>query len=192
MNNTQLTEELTIHIPIGDWQLEALRTETPITNRDDVLKAVESGVQTAQIARRVIVWREMGLTPSDFMRPNKLLLHAGAREDIARMVRAAQHTVKVKDRSYRAPDYVGPVQTPEPEDDGNGQTFQTTIPDDQPTTYVKHSDPAAAKLAEDYLLRIVGGHIWPRLLTIYESGGNVPDIVKQLKKQLDEMVLRLK
>jgi hypothetical protein len=191
--------ELTIHIPIGDWQDEVSRAETIIKDKDDVIKLVCKQMPTGHIARAVIVNQELGLVAQPITRSNKLLLYTGAFADIACLIRARHHLVAAPNGcTYAAPDFIGTVTAEESEADaapvgGSSQTAVSAPPmPDEPPTYIGSRDAAALDRATRYLLARVPGHIWPRLLTIYENGGNVTRVTADLKATIDELTSRLR
>lgn len=192
---------MNIVIPIDDWHDDAMRSESEITSRDDVLKQIDDGTPTAVVARRTLVWREKGVAPNDMMQPNKLLLQAGAREEISRMVRSQRHAVNIGGKLHKAPSYVGPIRTPEneaekePTEDGESVTMQTTMPGfaaDMPKSYIKYTDRRAGELAENYILNVVPGYVYPRLLTIRESGGSMDAVLDALIDKLNAIRAELK
>lgn len=189
-------DELTIHIPIGDWHEDTLRNETITENKDDVIDLLKSGTPTGAIARSVIVSRELGKAPEDIIAPNKLLLYTGARLAVSNIAAGATHTVDVNGAEYRAQDFIGPVCEAETDaDDEDGELFESEVAaiqaSDMPTTYTSYTNARAADVAAMYLQRRVPGHVWPRLLTLYEHGRDVRAAVQGLKDELDNMVLRL-
>ena len=171
--------DLQITIPIQDWHDEAIATETPITSTEDIIELIEKGMHTGQVGTMALVWRELGEAPKDIMRPNKVLIYAGAQENVSSLVRARRHEVETKDgKRYRVPDYVGAVG--ESGEDGIMEQY-----------YVRHDDRRARERAETYLFDIVPSHVWKRLLLIYENGGDVKAAGQKLKREITEQVNRL-
>lgn len=192
-----MSKELTISIPIGDWHAEALRAEMLPTAPVDVIKALRAGLPTAQIARSAIVSQEMGVTKERITRPNKCLLQAAATADIAMLARRQTHTVTLEDgRKYQAPDFVGVVRADEPEPADGEHAFLLDVPAEpsappEPIAYVNFDAPEALARAEMYLRDVIPGHVWKRLLTIHEHGGDVQASIGALKQSLDELAGRL-
>lgn len=199
--------ELTVHIPIGDWHARTMQAELEISSENDLYAAVEQGVDTITLAEAVVVCRELGLDPDsplNFIDPNKLLLRAGAIGNVMRILRKRKHQVTAPNgATYEAHDYVGVVREPETEaveveglttDAGTTVKYEQTtalVAEPEKNAYVRYSDPQAIVRAENYLKNQVPGHIWPRLLTIYENQGDVKRVLGELREKLDEFEQRL-
>jgi len=169
--------ELTITIPIDDWHDEALKTEMPITDKQTIIDLIEAGLHTAKVGRMAITWRELGEAPGDILRPNKVLLESAAQHNISQIVRAQKHEVETKDgKIYYSRDYVGQLSDDE---DGYEQS------------YIHYTSRAAVERALTYLENAVPGHIWNRLITLYENGGDYKEAARSLIMTIDEMVGRL-
>lgn len=167
--------------------------------REDVIDLLSSGTPTGTIARGIIVSRELDNAPADIIAPNKMLLYTGARLEVSRIAASATHTVNVKGATYKAQDFIGPVRQPETDDDDDSNEqevlFESEVEaiqtPEMPTTYTSYTNARSADVAEMYLRRRVPGHVWPRLLTLHEHGRDVRAAVRELKAELDDMVLRL-
>lgn len=171
--------KLTIQIPVDDWAEEALRDEVPIVDNVTILEALERGEHTAKIARRYLVWRELGEAEEDTLPTNKVLLNAGATSAVSHIARSDKVKVETKSGTYEANALVGSTRRPSMEEDDDGES------------YIRYDDPEAVERAEKYLLRVVPGHIWSRMLLAHKTGGDVKDLAKQLKDLIDEMVDKL-
>lgn len=164
---------LTITIDVEDWHQEAKQNETIVTDGRSVLDLLEEGTPSGVVARAAVVGREIGHTHDDLIPPNKLLLYAGARAGVAAIANRARRQVTAPSgKTYNAPAYQGRV----------GQEGQS---------YQRSDSQAGHDLAQRYLEVTVPGHVWNRLLTIHDGGGDVGAAVNQLKRELDEMVLKL-
>ncbi len=138
-------------------------------------------MHSGQVARMAIVWREMGEAPDTIMQPNKMLLYAGAQHSLARLVQRQRHEVEGKNgQKFDMSTYVGAVTEGEGTEDGGIEQ-----------SYVRYDDKRATERAQQYLANTVPGHIWGRLLLIYENGGDVKAATRQLKRDIDDMVKRL-
>ena len=167
---------LEIKIPIDDWKEEALENETPITDEDTILSMLDQGLHSGQVARMTLAWRAMGECPDDILKPNKVLLYAGAQEQVSLIARAKMHPVETeKGLVFNAHDYIGAVANGEEEEE----------------SYIHYTNKKALKRASNYLEKRVPGHIWPRLLLMYENGGDIKAAVRELKIEIDDMVKRL-
>lgn len=190
-------QDLTVRIPIEDWRQEALRMEIMPEKREDVIDLLSGGTPTGTIARGIIVSRELENAPADIIAPNKMLLYTGARLAVSQIAASATHDVEVKGATYKAQDFIGPVRQAETDADDDEQEvlFESEVeaiqPPDMPTTYTSYTNARSADVAEMYLQRRVPGHVWPRLLTLHEHGRDVRSAVRELKDELDNMVLRL-
>ena len=168
--------KMVLTIDVEDWHQEALRDESPIAAAGDILERLEKGEHTAEVARKTIIWREKGVGDGAALPPNKLLLLAGAQQRVSRLAARQRHEVEGKDgKMFAARSFVGAVDS----DDGNEQS------------YVMYDDKQAVDRANEYLENMVPGHIWRRLLTVYENGGDVKAAARQLKRTIDEQVGKL-
>ena len=168
-----------VSINIEDWHREALATETPIKDVDTILELLEQGMHSGQVARMAVVWREKGEAPDGLINPNKTLLYVGAQDSVTRLVQRQRHKVDGKNgQTFEASSYVGAVS--EGQEDGGMEQ-----------SYVRHDDKRAIERAQHYLASAVPGHVWGRLLLIYENGGDVKAASRQLKREIDEMVKKL-
>ncbi len=182
-----MTEKLIIKTDITDWQEEALKNELLPENEDAIYKALDNGLSSAVITRAVIVSREKQIAPSDIIRPNKLLLHAGGQQDIIRIAHKRKLEVKTENgKSYNVPAYVGTVAE---KIDENAAEDETKPEVDN--SFVRSQSIEGLRRAIDYMEKIIPGYVWGRLLIIYENGGDVRNEADKLKETIDEHVNKI-
>lgn len=188
-------EKLYIREDISDWRDETFQDETIIEQEDDIFAALEQGISTPKIARAALVSRELGKAPADLIRSNKVLLNVGAMADVIAIAHKPKVKVQTKNGEYDAPAFVGKVATRQLEEEqveGEPEIEETeTEPDDSGPSFVRLGDDLAGRRAQDYLDRIVPGHIWNRLLIIHSAGGDVRQAALEVKGKIDEMVGRI-
>ena len=168
-------KKLYIRADITDWHEEALNIELLPKNEDEIIEAIESGKHTAQIARCIIVSREVGEADKEILPENKLLIMVGAMQDISKKVRNKKIDVETANgQTWRIPAFLG-------HPNGN----------DDDVSYVSVDSQKAREWAANYLETIVIGHIRNRLATLYQNGGDVTESAKKLKMIINEMVAEL-
>lgn len=173
---------LSVQIDISDWEREALSDETPIEDRQDILERLEAGNHTAAVARAAVVWREKNVAPGDIIGPNKVLLQTGAQLEVSRIARGAKREIVARNgRAYKAPALVG--QVPDGREKEEGALSEES--------YISSHDKRARERAEQYLLEVVPGHIWNRLLVIYANGGDIEEVTSRLKERINKQVYDL-
>jgi hypothetical protein len=178
--------KLVIKEDITDWMDEALRDENIIASEEDVYQALVSGLSTAKLARATIVSRELKKAPEEIIRPNKILLMAGAIADVISLAHKKKVEVTTESgRTYEINAFVGKGHTNE---NGNGEVENET---DSGPSFVALGDKLALDRSLLYLASVVPGHIWHRLLTIYQCGGDVRQAAIVLQATIDQMVEKI-
>jgi hypothetical protein len=168
------TKKLYAKADITDWRDEAFQAEFVPKDKEDILDAIETGMNTAQVARATVVSREIKEAPDDIIRENKVLLQVGAMQDISQIVVRQKTDVDTKSgKTWHIPAFVGSNEG------DNGQS------------YVPNDSYQARERAERYLKRQGIGHIKNRLAVIYQTGGDVKETAKQLKIEIDKLVREL-
>lgn len=173
-------KELTLVMPIGDWEDEYLRYKADVSSEDAVIeRRLEGNISPAQLGRFIIIARELNETKPDIIPQNKPLLNIAASLSARRILTKRQEPVETPGgKVYDAPSFVGPVSTPSNELDGI-------------KPFVRLHDPEAIALALGYLERAVPGHIWRRLLVVAANDGNIEKAAQIVHDKVDEMVERL-
>jgi hypothetical protein len=193
------TKEPMIKIPIGDWVQEYDQLEVDVSTEEALIQTIASKqMSTIQAARLAIVARERGAAPAEMLPPNKLLLNTGGAMDIqgkiARRYKEVQLTngSTVKVREFVAPVREHLTEEPDEEDQTTEQLNRTAgqLPED--TGIVEAVSEIAHKRAYDYLLQRVPGYIYSRLKLIAANKGDVTEAANALKKEIDEMVTKLR
>ena len=180
-------DQLFIKEDITDWYKETMRDETIVESEQDVLGLLDKGEHSAKIARSAIVSRELGKAPDDILRPNKVLLTAGALNDISFMAKKVTLEVEGKNgKTYDAPGYVGRIGRM-PDDDEPGEEPK----EDKGPSYVRTQSTTGLNRAEAYLTTTIPTHVWNRLLVVKANGGDVRTSAELLIESIDQMVERL-
>lgn len=186
-------DRLFIHEEVTDWQEETLQKELIVTSEDDIINAIENGSSTSELAIASIVSVLRGDAPPELIPPIKLLTKVGGQAAIVAKVRKRSSVYKSrKGKEYQVPDYIGNVRSKsvlrrlEDQDVDAGEED-----DDFGQSYVRIDDPRARERAELYLLEIVPGHIWLRMLVAVETGGDVAQLADELIAKIREMVDKL-
>lgn len=184
--------ELTIYIPIGDWEEEYVDIECDVTSADAIIARLEEGISGPQAARLAIVAREREEAPGDILSGNKLLLNNGAAADISAMVGNRRKKVELENGAIVSiREWVAAVPKSEDEDDERDQLSLEETPVDDGTELVHWQSEKATRRAWDYLLNKVPGYAYGRLAIIAANGGDVRDAANQLVDKITEMVERL-
>jgi hypothetical protein len=174
-----MSEKLIVKTDITDWQEEALQSEFLPENEEAIYKALDNGISSAKITRAVIVAREKQIAPTDIIRSNKLLLHAGGVLDIIRIAHKRKLEVETESgKSYDVPAYVGSVADKDDEKETDN-------------SFVNSDSAEGMRRAIDYMEKIIPGYIWGRLLIIHNFGGDVRNEADKLKQNIDEMINRI-
>ncbi len=169
-------------IDVTDWEDEVKRSEDFIDSDDELFRLVEKGKKTGEIAKSIIISRQSGIAPDDIIRPDKVLYLVGAMTDVHQKVVRQKHKVTTESgANYESRSYVGAVKDEDEEKpDGDGDFYISS-----------HSSEAIIR-ANKYLDNVAPGHIWNRLLIIYENEGDVEQAADEFKAKIDKMVERLK
>lgn len=174
-----MTDKLIIPIDVTDWQEETQEDERVIASKEDVLANARDGVSVQKIARAAVVCRATGIAPADLISPDKLLLMAGAQSDVIAMIHSEKREVTVESgQTYEVNALIG-----------KGSNNET----DSTSSYVPIEDEEGVARAKHYLEKVVPGHIWNPLLTIYNDGGtqDVNEAADLLIAEIGRMVDRI-
>lgn len=181
-----MDEELIIKIDITDWRDTLLQTEEPITNEEDIIKALSAGKQTGVVARATAVSRALKLAPEDILRSDKLLYYTGCVGDISAIAKKNKRVVEVENGDhYTVPELIGYPGRRKEIEEGEVQ------PEEGYQSYITIDDPQAAEYAKNYLIKVLPGHIWNRLLILHECNEDVSEAGELMKDKIDEMVKRI-
>jgi hypothetical protein len=191
--------ELTLTIPVGDWDDEYIQEEPEITAEDDLIKlAMQKGYGPQKIGRLAVIARERQAAPDNILSANKLLLNAGAAVEISSMISRRKVKAELPDgREIEVREFVAPVRE-EAEDEGQatGDDLDRGAlpPSPSPADFkvVSFKDPLAVERAEKYLHERVPGYVYGRLSLIAVNGGDVAAAARKLKKEIDKQVALLK
>jgi len=174
----------TINIDYTDWYTRVMKDEEIVQTKEDIFALLDRGKMTSAIAQAAIVSREEGLTTEKILKSNKMLLLSGAMSNVASVVKGRKQDVRSNNgKKYQIPEYIGKTgrRSEEPKEE-----------DDLPTNYQKTASDNGLKLAENYLTKVIPGHIFNHLLIIRENGGDVKQVADQLKKSISSMLVKLK
>lgn len=185
-------DKLFINEDISDWLEETMRDETIVESEQDVLELIDKGQHSAKIARSTIVSRELGKAPDDILRPNKVLITAGALHDISYMAKKVILDVEGKNgKTFEAPAFVGRIgRIPEFKDEEEIEEEAEPVEDKGPS-YVRTQSTMGLNRAESYLMNTVPTHIWNRLLVVKANGGDVRMNAELLIDNIEQMIERL-
>ena len=165
------TKRLYVKADITDWRDEAFQLEYIPKDKEEILDGIEKGMHTAQVARAIIVSRELKEAPEDIINENKLLLLAGAMKSISEIVHSVKTEIEtVSGKTWNIPGFIG---NPE---DGEGDS------------YVPSDSYQGRERAEKYLKTVVVGHIRNRLALIFQTGGDAKESAMWLKLKIDSLV----
>ncbi len=179
---------LNINIDITDWQEEAERDENFIMSEEDILTAIRQGLSTSKVARVLLVSQELGMTKERISRPPKVLLNIGGQIDVQAIIHKSKTKVRAASGAeYNVNELVG--YTPEKVEENGDEPIEKEVYTG-PSFFDIH-DKRALESAIRYIENIIPGHIWGRLLIIYENGGDVRNEAEKLKQTIDEMVKRI-
>lgn len=191
-----MTTELTINIPIGDWDTEYQVEEPKLQGDSDLIELLKNPQNGPQkIGRLAIVARERGNAPNNILPPNKLLLNAGAAVEVSQIVARRKTKRELPNgKEIEVRDFVASVR-----EDGNqsiNDTHQHHVTPPSPINNNNHGfvyveSETALQRAQDYLAKVVPGYICGRMEIIALNGGDVRQAAKELKKRIDEIVKRL-
>ena len=175
-------QELTVEIPIGDWEQEDLDAEPKITGPDSLI-GLRKAHGIGSVARMTAAARARKEAPLDIIKPDKLLYQSGIQADIAERIAGHMEAVQlgngteVNIRAYVAT----PPQDAEDEDNG----------DENEGLIVDAVSPDGLERAQRYLVRNVPGYVYGRLAIIAANKGNVREAAQGLVDAVWGMVERL-
>lgn len=176
-----------IPIDATDWRDEVMHNEMVIEKEEDIVDAIAKGKQTAEVARAVIVNRELGHAPSDIIRPNRILLMTGAQADIADLFHSktmAEFTAR-NGKTYAVPGFIGKgkQETPDADEKADGVELEAS--------YVEIQSDDGIERNRHYLSKTVTGWIWNRFGQLKAAGADVRQAADELKAAVDEMVEKI-
>ena len=168
--------DTTLRIEIGDWIEEVSREEAQFADEDEMLREhVARKWSPLKTGRLAIAARHLGRAPEGILSGNKNLVNLGAACEVVRKFESKGREAKIGERSFRVPSYVGAL----------GATGLET------ETYIDSQDGEALERVERYLVRVLPGHVWPRLLLLAEAGRDVGSVVEKIKGALDALVAEM-
>lgn len=171
-----MSKTMKVHIDITDWRDDVLRDENVVKDDEQMLDLINQGKSTSYVAKSAVVSREMKEAADDVLRPNKLLYLSGAMTDVSNKVAMQKHLVETDDgAAYEVRDYVG---------NSGGD-------DELPKGYVTSKSDDGMERACSYLENVVPGHVWNRLVIVYENSGDVVRAAETLMHKIDKMVSKL-
>jgi len=171
---------MVIHTDVSDWHDEYMQAEPNVSSEDAAVQThVAEKFHPLQMGRLLIVGRERGDSPDDILPPNKLLLNTGAAYAWSQKLCQRRKAVEIPgtEKTVSVREIVGGVRDEDGENPDSG--------------LVMWNDADAVARAEQYLSRVVTGHIFERLKSIAVNGGDVQAAVDELKRRIDDMVERL-
>ena len=174
--------ELTVKIPIGDWEEEYLAAEPKIEGPDSLI-ALRKAHGIGSVARMTAAARARNEAPQDIIKPDKLLYQSGIQAEIAEMIAGRVENVQlengaeIKIRSYVA---TPPQDEEGDEDDGGGDDL-----------IVDAISSDGLERAARYLTRNVPGYVYGRLAIIAANRGDVREAAQGLVDAVWAMVDRL-
>jgi len=196
-----MSSKLIVKTDITDWRDECLRYEPTIRTVDDLVAlVVDENRSTGEAARMAIVMRELGHAPDDILKPNKLLLHAGGRAEVAIKVSARKVQAEMPNGStYSVREFVGIPGRGEgvASDVDVGQVaFEAEVQDAVTEAasgphYVPSDSADGLMRAMNYLVNTIPGYIFERLKIIALAGGDVEAAADTLKEEIDRQVMQL-
>lgn len=189
-------KSMEIKIDISDWVENYQTIEPNIKTFDDVVSLLTHGHKPYSAGVLALVARERGDAEFSILPENKMLLGTGAAVSVSREVANKLRKAKMPNGlEVEVRQFVAPVDHDRSEDQGigvNSETFQASSETHfLGENYLSTSDPAAAKRAEDYLMKRVTGDIWGRLIIIAEHDGDYKGVANKLIKEIKDMVKRI-
>ena len=169
-----MTAETSIQIDITDWVEELIKNNVTIKDEESLFDLTAEGYNAGEIARMAIAGRENGRAPDDILRPNKLLLYAGARRDIA-----GKHERRtLANEPLEVREYIG-------------QAFDDSKEKENEGTYIQTQSQEGLRLATEYLLKVVPGHARRHLCIVAINGGDTEAIARELAERIIASALEI-
>ena len=185
--------KLIIGIDVTDWRDECMREEVTLLTEDDLVALVtELGYTTGEAARFGVVQEEMSIMPEGIMKPRKLQLYAGARQNITTMIASRKTEIEAPNgKMFEARTWLG-IPRRKADDDGNGaELSREAIEAMGERSFVVFDSQAALERAIYFITDILPGHIFERFKQIVAAGGDVQAAAAVLHDKVDELVERL-
>jgi hypothetical protein len=165
-----MSDGLVVRIDVNDWAGDNETAE--VKGRDDIVKHLHKGVNSAVLARSTIIARILEECPIDVIAEDKLLLQMGGVMEIHKIARAEKEEVTTKKgKTFSVRTLVGDAH------DETGASYVS----------VSENKEAAMNRATEYVKRVIPGHIRSRLQIIQATGGNVESVANMLKGTIDEI-----
>jgi hypothetical protein len=169
-----MAKKLEVKIDITDWGEEYQDKALDVSSEDEIIERAKEGVKPSEMSRLTIAARELGCVPEDVLRPNKILLMIGGAVSVSNMIAR-----RVKESSL-----------------SNGKSVkmrELTCATEgvEKQVVVDASSETGFQNAVNYLLNVVPGYIYSRLVIIADHGGDVQEYANQLKALIDDMVSKL-
>jgi len=183
------SKKVRVIIDVTDWGGEL---EKHGMTKDDIVSLVlDDGYTTGQVARAAVFHRATGNAEEDVLRSDKLLLYAGAAQNVTqRMKKLKREVTMPSGQSYMVREAVGKPGRGSDGDEG-AELDKETIATMSDRSFVLVDSEEALERARHYVLKNIPGHIFERLKVITVAGGDVKEVVKELHKEIDRMVGRL-
>ena len=163
-----------IKIDITDWVAELQKNQVEIKDEESLFDLTAEGYNAGEIARMAIAGRENGKAPDDILKPNKLLLYAGARREVAE-----KHEKRLL------------ANMPLPVREYIGQGFDDKKEDDSEGGYISTESEEGLRLATEYLLKVVPGHVVGHLRIVAMNRGETEAIARQLAERIIASALEI-
>lgn len=176
-----------IEIEVPDWY-EEHQTEEPTIKSEADLIALAQKMSSVKVGRLAIMSRHLGLSPTNIIPGNKLILQAGSAYQISALIASQKTKAQLPNgNEINVREFVAPVR----DDDQNLNDNQKANVTPSPEFFTPVISEVSRDRALDYLLKRVPGYVMGRLEVIAVNGGDVKAAAVELKARIDEMVLKL-
>lgn len=186
---------------VTDWDDEFMQVEPDLSGDNPLIDLqTKYGLKPAQIARFLSIARLRGLADEQILPAIKHMIMHGGAVYISRYTARQERSYEINGKEYQGRAFVAEVKEDEVEDEDQAQsdTHRDSVQSEAPVPpfvndkLVEAGDPIAYERAAHYLLSVVPGYIWGRLLIVAEQQPDELDqVVDELKNKIDEMVTRL-
>lgn len=190
--------DFNIVIEVNDWKKEYDDFPHKIESFEDAVeRQVSSSYSVQEMARMIVVGRELGDIEENIIPPNKCILATGASVAYSQKLVARKKNERTPSgKKVRVREYVGQVNTVVERTDDEGKPLPSEyVPANKEEAkdagFKRYDTPAASRRAKTYLLNTVPSHIKSRLNIIAVNGGDVVEVAELLKQKIDEIVVRL-
>lgn len=170
-----------ISYDVSDWKEEFDKSDNRPTSGDDAIDLMrESSVKTGELARDLIINRELGNVDDESLPSNKMANLMGMSVHLSGKI--SRQAVKARlqnKKEVRLPRFVATTEQGRKE-----------RPDE--VTLVEYRDPKAVERAVEYLMNSLMGRVRERLEIVAASEpGKVKQVVSDLKKAIDKLAKEL-